>query len=205
LVWFWSKEGRPFKTRDGSTIKLKDLIDEAIKRARSRIKNSNDLSENELDNISKVIGIGALKYADLSINRLSNYIFDWDKMLSLDGNTALYMQYAYARIDSILTKAKEFDVKEPILSDDLERRIALKVLSFEDILLKAYAEAMPHIITNYLYELTTMFMKFYESNPILKDDIPKEIRDSRLVIAKSVSNIIKVALDILGIEVLEES
>ena len=197
------KSGRPFKTRDGGTVKLIDLINEAVNRAKEVISRANDYSDEELEKIAKVVGIGSLKYADLSINRLSNYIFDWDKMLSLDGNTALYMQYAYARINSILNKAGEFKEVEPILNDELERRLALKVLNLEDVLLKAYKEAMPHLITNYLYELATLFMKFYENNPILKDGVDKETKLSRLNLAKATANAIKVALNILGIEVLE--
>ncbi len=197
------KSGRPFKTRDGGTVKLIDLINEAVTRAKEVIKKSDDYSEEELENIARVIGIGSLKYADLSINRQSNYIFDWDKMLSLDGNTALYMQYAYARINSILRKAGEFEEIEPILGDDLERRLALKVLSLEDNLQKAYTEAMPHVITSYLYELATLFMRFYENNPILKDDVPNEVKNSRLVLAKATANTIKTGLGILGIDVLD--
>ncbi len=197
------KSGRPFKTRDGGTVKLIDLINEAVVRAKEVIKKSDDYSEEELENIARVIGIGSLKYADLSINRQSNYIFDWDKMLSLDGNTALYMQYAYARINSILKKAGEFEEIEPILGDDLERRLALKVLSLEDNLQKAYTEAMPHIITSYLYELAGLFMRFYENNPILKDDVPSEVKKSRLVLAKATANTIKTGLGILGIDVLD--
>ena len=197
------KSGRPFKTRDGGTVKLIDLINEAVTRAKEVIKKNDEYSEEELENIARVIGIGSLKYADLSINRQSNYIFDWDKMLSLDGNTALYMQYAYARINSILRKAGEFEEIEPILGDDLERRLALKVLSLEDNLQKAYTEAMPHIITSYLYELATLFMRFYENNPILKDDVPSEVKNSRLVLAKATANTIKTGLGILGIDVLD--
>ncbi len=197
------KSGRPFKTRDGGTVKLIDLINEAVTRAKEVIKKNDEYSEEELENIARVIGIGSLKYADLSINRQSNYIFDWDKMLSLDGNTALYMQYAYARINSILRKAGEFEEIEPILGDDLERRLALKVLSLEDNLQKAYTEAMPHIITSYLYELATLFMRFYENNPILKDDVPNEVKNSRLVLAKATANTIKTGLGILGIDVLD--
>jgi len=197
------KSGRPFKTRDGGTVKLIDLINEAVVRAKEVIKKSDEYSEEELENIARVIGIGSLKYADLSINRQSNYIFDWDKMLSLDGNTALYMQYAYARINSILKKAGDFEDVEPILGDDLERRLALKVLSLEDNLQKAYTEAMPHVITSYLYELATLFMRFYENNPILKDDVPSEIKNSRLVLAKATANTIKTGLGILGIDVLD--
>ncbi len=198
------KSGKPFKTRDGGTVKLKDLIDEAIKRARDIISRSNEYSQEELDKIAYSVGVGSLKYADLSINRLSNYIFDWDKMLSLDGNTALYMQYAYARINSILTKAGTINQNiELQLNDELERRLALKVLMLEETLYKAYSDAMPHIITNYLYELAGLFMKFYENNPILKSDVPQEIKESRLLLAKATANSIKVALNILGIDVLE--
>ncbi len=197
------KNGKPFKTRDGGTVKLIDLIEEAIKRAREVISRADDYTQEELEKIAQVVGIGSLKYADLSINRQSNYIFDWDKMLSLDGNTALYMQYAYARINSILNRAGKFETREPKLSDELERRLALKVLTLEDTLLKAYKEAMPHIITNYLYELATLFMKFYENNPILKEGVDEETKISRLNLAKATANAIKVSLNILGIEVLE--
>jgi len=197
------KSGRPFKTRDGGTVKLIDLIEEAVNRAKEVINKANEYSQEELENIAKVVGIGSLKYADLSINRQSNYIFDWDKMLSLDGNTALYMQYAYARINSILSRAGEFKEIEPKLSDELERKLALKVLSLEDTLQKAYKEAMPHIITNYLYELATLFMKFYENNPILKDGVDEETKLSRLNLAKATANAIKVGLGILGIKVLD--
>jgi len=197
------KSGRPFKTRDGGTVKLKDLINEAIAKSKKVINRADEYNEEELEKIAKVVGIGSLKYADLSINRQSNYIFDWDKMLSLDGNTALYMQYAYARINSILNRAGEFNSQKVILSDDLERRLALKILLLEDTLNRAYKEAMPHIITTYLYELATLFMRFYEHNPILKDGVEQEQRESRLILAKATANAIKVSLNILGIDVLE--
>jgi len=197
------KNGRPFKTREGGTIKLIDLIEEAIKRAKDVIKSKENYSDEQLEKVAQVIGIGALKYADLSINRTSNYIFDWDKMLSLDGNTALYMQYAYARVNSILKKAPEIKEIKPLLNEELERKLALKVAQFEDVLNRAYTDAMPHIITNYLYELATLFSKFYETCPILKDDVTEEIKNSRLILAKSVANVIKVGLNILGIEVLD--
>ncbi len=197
------KSGKPFKTREGGTVKLIDLINEAIERAKGFIKNADEYTPEEIENIARVVGVGSLKYADLSINRTSNYIFDWDKMLNLDGNTALYMQYAYARINSILNRAGEFEQREPILSDELERRLALKVLSLEDVLLKASKEAMPHLIAAYLYELAGMFMKFYENNPVLRDDVPQEIKQSRLVLAKATANAIKTGLKILGIEVLD--
>ncbi len=197
------KSGKPFKTREGGTVKLQDLISEAISRAKKVITNAKEYDEKELEEIAKVVGIGSLKYADLSINRQSNYIFDWDKMLSLDGNTALYMQYAYARINSILNKAGVFEEEIPLLSDTLEHQLALKVIQLEDVLQKAYQEAMPHLIANYLYELATLFMKFYEQNPILKDGVEEKTKKSRLVLAKATANTIKTALAILGIRVLE--
>ena len=198
------KSGRPFKTRDGGTVKLIDLINEAVNRAKDVIKKADEYSEEELEHIAKVVGIGSLKYADLSINRTSNYIFDWDKMLSLDGNTALYMQYAYARINSILRKAGEFEKVIPELNDELERKLALKVVQLEDTLQKAYIEAMPHIITSYLYELATLFMRFYENNPILKEGVDENSKNSRLILVSTTANAIKVGLSILGIEVLEK-
>jgi len=198
------KSGRPFKTRDGGTIKLIELINEAINRAKDVIKKADKYSKEELKHIAKVVGVGSLKYADLSINRTSNYIFNWDKMLSLDGNTALYMQYAYARINSILRKAGEFKKVIPSLNDELERKLALKVIQLEDTLQKAYIEAMPHIITNYLYELATLFMRFYENNPILKEGVDENSKNSRLILVSTTANAIKVGLSILGIEVLEK-
>ncbi len=197
------KSGKPFKTREGGTVKLQDLISEAISRAKKVITNAKEYDQKELEEIARVVGIGSLKYADLSINRQSNYIFDWDKMLSLDGNTALYMQYAYARINSILKKAGEIEALPPTLNDKLEHQLALKVIQLEDILYKAYKEAMPHLIANYLYELATLFMKFYEQNPILKEGVDEKTKKSRLVLAKATANTIKTALAILGIRVLE--
>ena len=197
------KSGRPFKTRDGGTVKLKDLIDEAVARAKEVISKANEYSADELEEIANAVGVGSLKYADLSINRQSNYIFDWDKMLTLDGNTALYMQYAYARINSILQKAGDLKEVEPTINDDLERRLALKILSLDDTLNRAYKEAMPHLIATYLYELAGLFMRFYENNPILKDGVKESTKNSRLILAKACANAIKVALNILGIKVLD--
>jgi len=198
------KSGRPFKTRDGGTVKLIDLLDEAVRRAKEAINRRDEYSKEELEKIAEIIGIGAVKYADLSINRESNYIFDWDKMLSLDGNTSLYQQYAYARISSIIRKSgEEIDGSVVKLSDELERRMAMKLLQFEDTLLIAAKEAKPHYITQYLYELTTLFMRFYESNPILKDDVKEDIRRSRLLLASVTAETIKRALEIMGISVLE--
>ncbi len=198
------RSGKPFKTRDGGTVKLIELLDEAILRAKETIKDRDSYSNSEdLDRVAEVIGIGAIKYADLSINRESNYIFSWDKMLSFDGNTALYIQYAYARISSILRRYNRELNGNIAIGDELEHRLALMILKFEDTLLKASENGYPHIITSYLYDLVTLFMKFYENNPILKDNIDTETQISRLLLSKLTANTIKKGLEILGIEVVE--
>ncbi|NEW59811.1 arginine--tRNA ligase [Sulfurovum sp. bin170] len=197
------RSGKPFKTRDGGTIKLIDLLDEAVIRAKETIKKRNEYSEAELNRVATAIGIGAVKYADLSISRESNYLFSWDKMLSFDGNTALYMQYAYARIQSIFRKHNAEIIGEIKIDDELEHKLALMILKFEDTLTKASIEATPHTITSYLYDLVTLFMKFYEQNPILKDGVEKEVKMSRLQLSKLTANVIEKGLDILGIEVVD--
>ncbi len=196
------KSGRPFKTRDGGTVKLIDLLDEAVERAKQSITRRDNFDESELEKIAEIVGIGAVKYADLSINRESNYIFDWDKMLSLDGNTSLYQQYAYARIRSILRKS-EVVLGKVRISDELERRLSLKILQLEDILTASAKDAKPHYIASYLYDLATLFMKFYENNPILKDGIDEDIQKSRLAIASAVADTIKLSMEIMGISVME--
>ncbi len=197
------KSGKPFKTRDGGTVKLIDLLDEAIIKAKNAITNRDGFSQEELDKVAKIVGIGAVKYADLSINRESNYIFDWDKMLSFDGNTALYMQYAYARIQSIFRKYNKEVNGEVIIGDELEHKLALTLLKFEDTLQIVAQNATPNILTNYLYDLATLFMKFYENNPILKDSVDEPTRQSRLQLANMTAKTIKKGLDILGIEVVD--
>jgi len=198
------KGGKPFKTRDGGVIKLIDLLDEAVVKAKASIKERDGHSEEELNNIANVVGIGAVKYADLSISRESNYIFSWDKMLSFEGNTALYMQYAYARIQSILRKHNAEINGDIIISDETEHRLALMLLKFEDTLTKASIDATPHTITGYLYDVVTLFMKFYELNPILKGGIEEEVKMSRLQLAKLTASVIKKSLDILGIKVVDK-
>ncbi len=197
------KSGKPFKTRDGGTVKLISLLEEAVNRAKNSISRRDEYDENELKKVAEIVGVGAVKWADLSINRESDYIFDWDKMLNLNGNTSLYQQYAYARIKSIF---RRFDGElEGVcsLEDEIEKKLALKLLQFEDVLSIAAKEAKPHYITTYLYELTTLFMKFYESCPILKNDISNKTKQTRLTLADSTAKIIEISFKILGIGVLE--
>ncbi|MEA3490400.1 MAG: arginine--tRNA ligase [Campylobacterota bacterium] len=197
------KSGKPFKTRDGGTVKLIELLDEAVVRAREAIKDRDEYDSQALETLAKTIGIGAVKYADLSINRESNYIFDWDKMLSLDGNTSLYQQYAYARIMSIFRRYGGTIGSTIVIGTEIEHRLALLLLRFEDILIKAAKDTAPHQITSYLYDVTTLFMRFYEQNPILKDGVERETRESRLALSALTANVIKQGLSILGIGVVE--
>ena len=198
------KGGKPFKTRDGGTVKLVDLLNEAVVRAKETIKEREAHSDEALDTLAKSIGIGAVKYADLSISRESNYIFNLEKMISFEGNTSLYMQYAYARIQSILRKHNAEVSGEIIVGDAIEHRLALMLLKFEDTLSKSAKEATPHTITTYLYDLVTVFMKFYELNPILRDDVDEATKMSRLQLATLTGNVIKKGLEILGIDVVDK-
>ena len=197
------KGGKPFKTRDGGTVKLIDLLDEAVLKAQDTIKDKSSYTQEQIEALAKIIGIGAVKYADLSINRESNYIFNWDKMLSFEGNTSLYMQYAYARIQSIFRKYDGAVEGHIIISDPLEHRLSVLLLGFEDVLNRAAVDAAPNQITSYLYELATLFMRFYEQNPILKEGVTQEIKMSRLVLADLTAKTIKQGLDLLGIEVVD--
>jgi arginyl-tRNA synthetase len=198
------QDGKPFKTREGGTVKLIDLLDEAVVKAKGSIKDKESYSEEQVEALAKIIGIGAVKYADLSINRESNYIFNWDKMLSFEGNTSLYMQYAYARIQSIFRKYEGTLEGEVIIGDALEHRLSTMLLRFEDVLNRAAVDAAPNQITTYLYELVTLFMRFYEQNPMLKEGVDEATKMSRLLLADLTAKTIKQGLEILGIETVDK-
>ena len=257
------KDGKPFKTRSGDTVKLVDLLDEAIKKAaivikekshlaqllekiqnafhvdvqlgdlkiklntdeliitlndnysaaiplskQFTIKDANNVTEYKdvaFDNIfenSKKIGIGAVKYADLSKNRTSDYVFDWDAMLSFEGNTAPYLQYAYTRVQSVFRKAGEWDTTAPtVLTEPLEKQLAAELLKFEDVLQSVADTAYPHYLAAYLYQIATLFSRFYEACPILKAE--GATRNSRLQLAKLTGDTLKQGLELLGIDVLD--
>jgi len=200
-------DGKPFKTRSGGTIKLAELLDEAVIRAKEVIKEKNpDYSEEQLDEIATKVGIGAVKFADLSKNRTSDYIFNWKTMLSFEGATAPYLQYAYSRIQSIFNKAEvnpeSFSTSIAIIEPQ-EKALALKLLQLEDVLDAVISESMPNLLCNYLYELASLYMSFYEACPILKEGISEEVKQSRLALCLNISNTVKQGLDILGIEVME--
>ena len=201
------KDGKPFKTRSGDTVKLADLLDEAIERAGVLIsQKSTALSEQEKADVIEAVGIGSVKYADLSKNRTTDYVFDWDNMLSFEGNTAPYMQYAYTRIHSIFTKA-DVDLNSlaeaPILlNDDKERALAVKLLQFEEAVSGVAKEGAPHILCGYLYELAGAFSSFYEHCPIL--NATDEVKASRLKLALLTQRTLKQGLDLLGIKTVEK-
>ena len=197
------KDGKPFKTRSGDTVKLVDLLDEAVERATALVQSKNsELSAEEAANIGQTVGIGAVKYADLSKNRTSDYVFDWDSMLSFEGNTAPYLQYAYTRVQSVFRKAGEWDAAaQPVLSEPLEKQLAVELLKFEDVLQNAADTAYPHYLAAYLYQVATLFSRFYEACPILKAE--GEARNSRLQLAKLTGDTLKQGLELLGIETLE--
>lgn len=202
-------DGKPFKTRSGGTVKLIELLDEAVERAEQLIAEKDpDLSPAERKEVARKVGIGAVKYADLSKTRTNDYLFSWEAMLSFEGNTAPYMQYAYARIQSIFRKAgiNTDDLRKITLhiGHPAEKNLALKCLQFGEVLEQIAADAYPHTLCAYLYELASLFMTFYEACPILKDDIDAQTRSSRLALCLATAEVIKAGLDVLGIEVMEK-
>ncbi|STZ76391.1 arginine--tRNA ligase [Bergeriella denitrificans] len=262
------KDGKPFKTRSGDTVKLVDLLEESKRKAEAVIKEKNpkwqltdelekglelisSLTNSEnlknklkynsesknieitlennftyhlpinqidkiikgseeytdsalgyIDEISTAVGIGAVKYADLSKNRTSDYVFDWDAMLSFEGNTAPYLQYAYTRVQSVFKKANDWAPNAPLtLSEPLEKQLALELLKFEDVLNSVADTAYPHYLAAYLYQVATLFSRFYEACPILKAE--GQARNTRLQLAKLTGDILKQGLDLLGIDTLD--
>jgi len=201
------KDGKPFKTRAGGTVKLSDLLDEALERARRLVAEKNpDMPEEELEKLANAVGIGAVKYADLSKNRTTDYIFDWDNMLAFEGNTAPYMQYAYTRVLSVFRKA---DIDESalanaavVITEDREAQLAARLLQFEETLTVVAREGTPHVMCSYLYDLAGLFSGFYEHCPILSAD-NEQARNSRLKLAQLTAKTLKLGLDTLGIETVE--
>jgi len=201
------KGGTPFKTRDGGTVKLIDLLDEAQQRAFDLVTEKNpDLDESVRKRIATSVGIGAVKYADLSKNRTSDYIFNWDTMLSFEGNTAPYLQYAYARIQSIFKKMGGVDNIDNSIGIELiepaERQLTVKLLQFSEAIELVAKDGTPNMLCNYLYELAGNFMTFYEACPILNAEVDG-FKHSRLKLAQLTANTLKTGLDLLGIDVME--
>jgi arginyl-tRNA synthetase len=210
------EDGRPFKTRSGDTVGLEGLLDKAVRRAAQIVAANDDakpggpeLAADERARIAQIVGIGALKYADLSQNRTSDYVFSYDKMLAMNGNTATYMQYAYARVRSIFAKG-EVDVealraaRPPILLDaPAQRALGLQLLRFAEALDLAEVDYRPNQLTSYLFELADCYSTFYESCPVLKAETDG-LRQSRLLLCDLTARTIRKGLELLGIDVVEK-
>ncbi len=211
-VWFGAilgDDGKPFKTRSGETIKLAGLLDEAEERALKIINEKNpELPEAERREIARIVGIGAVKYADLLPNRQSDYVFSWDKMLALQGNTAPYLLYSYVRIRSIFRKGAlenggTADVSAPTfsLAEKAELALAKKLFLFGEVLPQVLDDFRPNLLANYLYELASTFHTFFEACPVLKSK--PALRTARLALCDLTARTLQRGLDLLGIEVPE--
>jgi arginyl-tRNA synthetase len=212
------EDGRPFKTRAGDTVGLEGLLDEAVERALKIVSENDDakpsgpeLSAKERQRVAEAVGIGAVKYADLSQNRTSDYTFSYDKMLAMQGNTATYMQYAHARIRSIFSRGEK-ELGGDLLSDAVagairldhpaERALAIELLRFAEALEMVLADYRPNQLTNYMFELSNKFSTFYEQCPVLRAEMPELVR-SRLLLCNFTASVIKQGLALLGIEAVE--
>ncbi|MGD1712545.1 arginine--tRNA ligase [Dapis sp. BLCC M172] len=205
------EDGKKLKTRSGETVRLRDLLDEAINRARNdlekRLKEENrSESEEFIENAAQVVGLSAVKYADLSQNRNSNYVFSFDKMLALQGNTAPYLLYAYVRVQGIARKGEiNFEMLRKdgkiILQDEQELVLGKHLLQLNEVLNIVSVELLPNRLCEYLYELSEKFNKFFENCPVLKSEEP--LRTSRLLLCDVTARTLKLGLSLLGISVLE--
>ena len=178
------------------------ISDDGELRSRRSPEYYSETARKDIAKIARTVGIGAVKYADLSKNRTSDYVFDWDAMLSFEGNTAPYLQYAYTRVQSVFRKAGEWDATAPtVLTEPLEKQLAAELLKFEDVLQSVADTAYPHYLAAYLYQTATLFSRFYEACPILKAE--GATRNSRLQLAKLTGDTLKQGLELLGIDVLD--
>lgn len=200
------KDGKPFKTRDGGTIKLTELLEEALERARRLIAAKNPaMDAEELEKLAQVVGIGAVKYADLSKSRTTDYVFDWDNMLSFEGNTAPYIQYAYTRVASIFKRSGQGEQQltgDIRLEEEQETQLAVRLLQLEEAIVTVARDGTPHVLCAYLYDLAVLFSAFYEHCPILNAE-NEALRQSRLQLALLTARTLKQGLDLLGIETVE--
>ena len=201
-------DGKPFKTRSGDNIRLADLIDEAVERARAVVaEKSPDLEGDAADLVAEAVGVGSVKYNDLANDRVKDYVFDWDRMLAREGNTAPYLQYAHARIHSIFRRGSEIEVgagsdgADIVLKAPQERALALALVGFDGAVHATAAHLQPHRLCTYLFELATTFTTFYEACPVLRAD--PEVRDSRLRLSSVTAAVLGKGLDLLGIEAPE--
>ena len=193
---------RMLRTRAGASLKLIDLLEEAVERADAVVREKNPtLDDAARAQVAEAVGLGAVKYADLSSDRVKDYVFDWDRMLSFDGNTAPYLQYAHARIRSIFRRgdvdAAALRAAAPQVAEPAERALALELLGFEAAVRLATERSQPHRLTTYLYELASAFTTFYEACPVLRAP-DEEVRRSRLVLSDLTARVLELGLGLLG-------
>jgi arginyl-tRNA synthetase len=198
-------DGRPFKTRSGGVVKLVDLLDEADVRALELVRSKNpDMDEATLTEIARVVGISSVKYADLSKNRSSDYIFSFEQMLSFEGNTAPYLLYAYTRVAGIFKRAADIDLSQAkiVLEHEKEKDLGTKLAQFGEVLTRMTDKGLPHVLCGYLYELASEFSSFYEACPVLAAENEAQ-KQSRLLLSQLTAKTLKTGLSLLGIETLE--
>ena len=194
------EDGKPFKTRSGGTIRLSDLLDDAVVRARRVVDDkSPELPEAERAEIARAVGIGAVKYADLSTSRQRDLLFSFDRMLALNGNSAPYLMYAATRAASIVAKAGEESRTVTVLDEPAERALVVKLSAFGDVLREVEVTLEPHRLCNYLYEVADVYTAFYDACPVLKAE--GEVRSSRLALCALTAESLKTGLGLLGITV----
>lgn len=209
------EDGKKFATRSGDTVKLKDLLNESVRIAgddlRSRVENQ-ATPEEQIEKVARIVGIGAVKYADLSMNRESNYRFSYERMLSLNGNTAPYMLYAYARICGIIRKAsgqeEATDIEWPeaveiLISDNAELELIRNLVRLPDVLSEVERDLYPNKMCDYLFETSQKFNKFYESCSVNNAETP-ELKASRLSLCTATAGTIRLLMRLLGIDVVEK-
>ncbi|MGA1034607.1 MAG: arginine--tRNA ligase, partial [Ilumatobacteraceae bacterium] len=198
------QDRKMLRSRSGESVKLVDLLDEAVERALAAVSEKNpDLSPDEQGDVARMIGIGAVKYADLSTDRVRDYVFDWDRMLAFDGNTAPYLQYAHARIRSIFRRADELGVAMTAhaVVEPAERVLALRLLSHGTVVADAVSANAPHRLCTHLFDLAQDFTAFYEQCPVLRSD--DEVRGSRLALCDLTARTLAHGLGLLGIDAPE--
>jgi arginyl-tRNA synthetase len=192
-------DGRMLRTRAGATVKLVELLDEAISRARTYVTDL-DVDETTRDEIAWAVGIGAVKYADLSTDRTKDYVFDFDRMLSFDGNTAPYLQYAHARVRSIFRRAGSSSLPAGgtvVIHEPTERALTLELLAFDPVVREAAQTFEFHRLAGHLHGLASAFAAFFENCPVLRADEP--VRTSRLILCDLTARTLKLGLSLLGI------
>jgi len=194
------EDKKPFKTRSGENVKLIELLDEAVERAAAVIAEKNpELDAATRAEVARQVGIGAVKYADLANDRVKDYVFDWDRMLSFDGNTAPYLQYAHARIKSIFRRTEGTEPGSVALEHAAERALALQLVSFDEVVQATADNLQPHRLAGYLFELAQAFTAFYEACPVLRADTDAQ-RASRLALCGVTASTLSRGLELLGIE-----